>query len=609
MRISKITIENYRGIKNKQEIPLSSFSSIVGKNDSGKSIVLRAISSFLDISNYQIEQSDFNNISKPIIFEFSFYDVAISSILEEHLKSKIKKEDGLDEFINDIVFDSNIVIRKLVDKVGKSYAKCLIWTNNINDDIFKNLYEKKDTELQKIISDYSIKVPVAGIGRNSKLEKIKAIKQYCSDQEMDITQDWTSDEYKIADLLPGVELFVSDYGLEADTKFKTSSVSEIEDFLREKSKDGDDSTKGPLRKIEDEISNEMQKEAQSIKMYMTDYVSDLQEISIDPVMKWEKAIDGVNVSFKFESDEKLIPMTHKGSGYRRLFMVGRFRYLAEKKKGSDVIFLIEEPETFLHPSAQNDLLNSFMTLSEDNQIIISTHSPVFAGATNYEAVVLCKKESQSIYKTAIQVNKDEFIFEIVDELGIKPYYNLIDNFETILFVESKNDVDFYDILSSMLLDQNLIRNDRLLVLPFGGDNIDGFINIDYFGKSRRNLFLILDSDKHRDEDTQNKQITRLKEFNIGERASGYILQKACIENYYHPRAIERVYGLENNSINIFNDNTNVKNVLKSINEEKGVQIKTKNNMEIYNKMTKEEWQEVVEDTLISFMKLILKYES
>jgi putative ATP-dependent endonuclease of the OLD family len=40
--------------------------------------------------------------------------------------------------------------------------------------------------------------------------------------------------------------------------------------------------------------------------------------------------------------------------------------------------LIEEPETFLHPSAQQDLLDSIKDLSEDNQIIITTHSPIFA---------------------------------------------------------------------------------------------------------------------------------------------------------------------------------------------------------------------------------------
>ena len=38
MYISKIEIENYRGIKEKEEINLSKFTSIIGKNDSGKSI-------------------------------------------------------------------------------------------------------------------------------------------------------------------------------------------------------------------------------------------------------------------------------------------------------------------------------------------------------------------------------------------------------------------------------------------------------------------------------------------------------------------------------------------------------------------------------------------
>jgi len=90
----------------------------------------------------------------------------------------------------------------------------------------------------------------------------------------------------------------------------------------------------------------------------------------------------------------------------------------------NVVYLIEEPETFLHPSAQNDLLNAFRDLSEENQAIITTHSPVFAGATHIESVILCKKGDGSIYEHHGMYGQEAFIEKIVDELGIKPSYNL-----------------------------------------------------------------------------------------------------------------------------------------------------------------------------------------
>ena len=103
MKIKRITIENYRGIKERQEIPLSGFSSIVGKNDSGKSIVLNAIATFLDVKTFPIVESDFNDLSKPIFIECHFTDENLRELLDSKIKSKIKKNDGLDEFLSDIL--------------------------------------------------------------------------------------------------------------------------------------------------------------------------------------------------------------------------------------------------------------------------------------------------------------------------------------------------------------------------------------------------------------------------------------------------------------------------------------------------------------------------
>ncbi len=105
MKIKEIKIENYRGIKNIQKIHLSNFTSIVGRNDSGKSIVLNAVASFLNIKDYPVTYYDFNELESPIIIECSFEKVNISEILEAKIKTKIKKADGLEEFLVDILIE------------------------------------------------------------------------------------------------------------------------------------------------------------------------------------------------------------------------------------------------------------------------------------------------------------------------------------------------------------------------------------------------------------------------------------------------------------------------------------------------------------------------
>ncbi|CAM4268065.1 AAA ATPase domain-containing protein [Pedobacter westerhofensis] len=290
----------------------------------------------------------------------------------------------------------------------------------------------------------------------------------------------------------------------------------------------------------------MKKEARSVTNYMQDYASSLKAVEITPIISWKDAIKNVDVNFQFEGDDKFIPMSHKGTGYRRLFMVARFRYLAEKNKGHNVIYLIEEPETFLHPTAQHDLLNALKELSVDNQVVISTHSPVFAGATGIEGVVLCTKVGQSNYENANLDNPQLFLRKIVDELGIKPSFNLRDHHEKIVFVESSNDAKFYNLICEKLLDGTLTNSEKILVLPFGGgEDIESFLNLDYFDRSGRPLYLIIDSDKQ--ENKFEKQNGRAIKFSQDkELGKAWVLHKSCIENYYHPRAIERLYALNSN---------------------------------------------------------------
>jgi predicted ATP-dependent endonuclease of OLD family len=600
MNITRISIENYRGVKNIQDIPLSNFSSFVGKNDSGKSIVINAIASFLDVKNFPITESDFNDLTKPILIECWFSSESLRDELETVIKSKIKKSDGLDEFLNDLIFENHIIIQKKVNSPKKNWDSELVLIKDFEEVEFSMLYTKSDEELSEIVSNHSIQIPVQGRGRNSKLEKIKHVKEFCKDKK--VIQRFIPDEYKISSLFPAVEMFKSDYGLEADTRFKTNSVSEIQSYFDSQTSDEEKK----LKQIEKEIESEMQAEAKSIKGYMDDYVSSLTKVEIRPTFSWKDAIKSVDVSFQFDGDAKPIPMSHKGTGYRRLFMVARFRYLAEKNKGKNIIYLIEEPETYLHPSAQEDLLTAFRDLSDDNQIIVTTHSPIFAGATDRSAILLCRKDGQSVYEYATPENRAEFVDKIVLELGIKPSYNLRDYHEKIVFVESSNDSKFFEIICEKLLDKSILRRGKILVLPFGGgEDIDSFLNIDYFDASGRELYLIIDSDKHIGNEAKQKQ--RAEDFMKKPKSKAYVLFRSCIENYYHPRAFERVYELPENTFDFIKPEESAKKYVKSIVTAKDLNnnIKEKNNFKVFNAMTKDEWKEVVESELVEFLSMIV----
>lgn len=75
------------------------------------------------------------------------------------------------------------------------------------------------------------------------------------------------------------------------------------------------------------------------------------------------------------------PVSQKGTGMQRALALSLIQLYAEitnKSEGSiekPIIFFIDEPETFLHPQAQNKLMEAFNELSKKSQIFITTHSP------------------------------------------------------------------------------------------------------------------------------------------------------------------------------------------------------------------------------------------
>ena len=52
------------------------------------------------------------------------------------------------------------------------------------------------------------------------------------------------------------------------------------------------------------------------------------------------------------------------------------------------ILLIDEPGIYLHPSAQQKVLNMLEGFSKNNQIIVTTHSPFLINSNRYDRINL-----------------------------------------------------------------------------------------------------------------------------------------------------------------------------------------------------------------------------
>ena len=74
-------------------------------------------------------------------------------------------------------------------------------------------------------------------------------------------------------------------------------------------------------------------------------------------------------------------VSEKGTGMQRALALSLIQVYAgvldneEEKLSKPIMFFIDEPETFLHPKAQDKLIDSLNKISEKYQVFITTHSP------------------------------------------------------------------------------------------------------------------------------------------------------------------------------------------------------------------------------------------
>lgn len=64
------------------------------------------------------------------------------------------------------------------------------------------------------------------------------------------------------------------------------------------------------------------------------------------------------------------------------------------------IFLIEEPEMFLHPQMQRSLYKTLREIGKENQVIYTTHSPLFVSIPDYAEVRMVRKGPHGTEVTA-----------------------------------------------------------------------------------------------------------------------------------------------------------------------------------------------------------------
>ena len=362
MRIEKINIKNFRSFGSETvtvEFPdIKKPFSIVGHNNSGKSNLINAILYGLNnkSTNYgSFDQNDFFNID----FENS---VEIEVDISPAIKCPTIYNDlrEIEKFNLKIGYEEGVIETQhyCLDSTGKQVFTPMALSRGKKKEFTPEEKEILNERLKKgaqTAYKWKNKVPLYFIDPLSIHNHLKADRNTLLGKVLlDIRKEFESKETKIPNrdgVLP---------------RHIDQPNSDVFDKM--------------LKYIEQQVIPTPKLEA------LTEQIKETikSELSIDD--------DNFDLGFGFPSVESFyknlefyvkehenkpkLPISRFGNGFIFLFVISLFKAIIESEKGGN-IFIIEEPETFLHEHYQDYFYKLLEKLAEKNQVIYTTHSKKF----------------------------------------------------------------------------------------------------------------------------------------------------------------------------------------------------------------------------------------
>jgi predicted ATP-dependent endonuclease of OLD family len=235
MKLNRITIENFKGIKQCKTIDFNDFNVIVGQNDVGKSTILKALDIFLNGTTPT--KDDLNNKaeSDEIVISLEFSPNSTLVIIDENIETTFEEEELVSQ-------ENRLVIKKTWDttKTKITPETYLIRKKYIDNDFISFT----ETQLISTCKKLDIDTKKAnGADFNNKEKRFK-IREYNQSNNIGFTFEFEklptsgSNRFKIIHdklkiILPRFEYFKADTSLsESDAAiqkfFKALAIKTLE---------------------------------------------------------------------------------------------------------------------------------------------------------------------------------------------------------------------------------------------------------------------------------------------------------------------------------------------------------------------------------------------
>lgn len=174
-----------------------------------------------------------------------------------------------------------------------------------------------------------------------------------------------------------------------------------------------------------------------------------------------------------------LPLENRSKGFNWFFSFLVWFMKIQENRDTTYILLLDEPGLNLHAKAQNDLLKFIFDLSNDYQIIYTTHSPFMIETDKLNKVrTVFEKKDGTIISDSVQEKDPNTLFPLQAALGYDLAQNLFVSKKNLL-VEGISDLTYLSIISTILEAHGREGlNSEVMIVPVGGaDKVATFISL------------------------------------------------------------------------------------------------------------------------------------
>jgi predicted ATP-dependent endonuclease of OLD family len=350
MRIVEFRIKNYRAIEDVKVNLNYSMNPIIGINESGKTSILHAILSF-DKTRDKLNKGEHLNFQN----KYSTKDTKDCSVTSSIYLSN-EEFDELVKYVNvktnsndyekiQNLRDSKFQLVRILDTCNYKYINESLDIKN-NDKITKFLVSKLPTILY--FDDFTDRVP----------ESIEFPDEYKDNGKLKYT--------KIREWQEIIE--------EVFKRAEADGIDEnpLKDYLNIEDQDRKDDI---LSDIQDTLNKEIIDEWKKIKKSSKSLADDSEELEL--VIVHRDNVFEFKVKDKaYEGKKRTFSIDERSKGFQWFFnYMVKLKFNPNYTKSlENSIFLLDEPGSYLHSSAQGELLEELKRVSKKNNIIYCTHS-------------------------------------------------------------------------------------------------------------------------------------------------------------------------------------------------------------------------------------------